>query len=295
MKKYILILFLFVASNVNSQTWAPIGATWHYQSYDIYSNEWYAELQSVDDTIIQGKNCKLLQSTGVGACSYYDNNPIFLYPDSDKVYYFNEGLSKFCLLYDFTLLPNDTLYIQVNQFSSTTEDSVGFIVDSIGFTDIGTNHLRTQYLTRIYSMNIFSGYNGEVIEFIGHSSFLFPIVYGMCDASFTAGLLCYNDSLINYHSPSVLSSFCSTIGVDEINTVNKIKVYPNPTTDYINIDCDKNLIKQINLYNIYGRLIVTANESNFVDLSRLPNGIYFIEIIDKNFDKTNIKIIKNAS
>jgi hypothetical protein len=296
MKKIPFILLFLWTLNINSQTWAPIGAKWHYQSFDIFMNQWYASVESVGDSIIQGKDCKILHSSGIGTCNFIeDYNNIFLNSDNDKVYYYSKSLSKFCLLYDFAKLPGDTLYVQVNKFLSTNQDSVGFVIDSIGFTDIGIYHLRTQYLTPIYSLNNFIGHFGKIIEYIGHTSFLFPIDYDMCDASYTGGLLCYNDSLIYYHNPSVSSSFCSTIGVEEINSLNRLTVFPNPTMDFINIVSDFPGDMLIGIYNQLGALLQTFTinkNSKQIDISDLPDGLYLLNIKSGDYGQFVRRIIK---
>lgn len=66
---------------------------------------------------------------------------------------------------------------------------------------------------------------------------------------------------------------------DALNENNIVmEIHPNPTNDKIFIDTDEN-IKQINIYNITGVMVYENNEyENHVDVSKLSNGIYFINI-----------------
>lgn len=70
----------------------------------------------------------------------------------------------------------------------------------------------------------------------------------------------------------------STLGTDEIvfDSTN-IKVYPNPTSDYINIDT-KDKIRQVFLSDMSGKKISVTLNSNTIDLRALPTGAYFLTL-----------------
>lgn len=78
---------------------------------------------------------------------------------------------------------------------------------------------------------------------------------------------------------------CSTSGVytilvvDQITSIdglnNTVSIYPNPTNGIVNIEGDK--LSQINVISPIGQLIETVNSSQ-VDLSRLQQGLYILEI-----------------
>jgi hypothetical protein len=70
------------------------------------------------------------------------------------------------------------------------------------------------------------------------------------------------------------------LGIPETknNENNSIIVYPNPTSDYINISLNKNLESSyIEVYDSYGRLIYISKESK-INLSSFKNGVYFIRV-----------------
>ncbi|MFC2111092.1 T9SS type A sorting domain-containing protein [Bacteroidota bacterium] len=71
------------------------------------------------------------------------------------------------------------------------------------------------------------------------------------------------------------------IGKKEIVSNSKINIYPNPTTDYINVE--NNTASIIKLYNIIGEEIISLNSNNFerIDVSELNTGIYLIKIENK--------------
>ena len=64
-----------------------------------------------------------------------------------------------------------------------------------------------------------------------------------------------------------------------------IAVYPNPTQDILNIASPVSEVKQVMIYDVRGRLVVTAGFSNKtvqLDLSELNSALYFVEITTQN-------------
>ena len=84
----------------------------------------------------------------------------------------------------------------------------------------------------------------------------------------------------------------SALSVHEL-TDSTIRIYPNPATDFINIDVPENLKYQTNIYDLNGRLISRSKNKAVIEIQSLPLGIYLIEISDLNSDyKVVEKIIK---
>ena len=75
-----------------------------------------------------------------------------------------------------------------------------------------------------------------------------------------------------------------TIDVQYINENVNIKIFPNPTTDYINIQSDEDV--NYSLLDMSGKLVLSGNEK-LVNVSNLKNGLYILMIKGKS-----IKIIK---
>lgn len=69
-------------------------------------------------------------------------------------------------------------------------------------------------------------------------------------------------------------------GVDELQNTN-ISIYPNPTSDFINIDCKDvpwRVSIPINIYSLDGKLVKTVENANVVDVRDLDEGLYLINI-----------------
>jgi len=88
-----------------------------------------------------------------------------------------------------------------------------------------------------------------------------------------------------------LYDYCSEefIGLNDLNE-DEILIYPNPTTDIINIAA-KNDIK-VDITNLLGEIVLTIENANQIDLSPFSNGIYIFNITYNN-TKIQHKVIKN--
>ncbi len=86
-------------------------------------------------------------------------------------------------------------------------------------------------------------------------------------------------------------SVLQVLGILELEK-NHVKIYPNPTTDFIYVKLSSKLkIEEASVYDLSGKLILQAKlESDKLNLRSLPQGIYMV--IFKNSDLKPIKIIK---
>lgn len=62
------------------------------------------------------------------------------------------------------------------------------------------------------------------------------------------------------------------------NHDNQVQVFPNPTTDLVHISDPSCTIFSIDVYDLFGKLLIHAPNKTSVDLRSLPSGIYFIEL-----------------
>ena len=86
--------------------------------------------------------------------------------------------------------------------------------------------------------------------------------------------------------PSVTYSFTTlTDGVNEYVLDAAFSVYPNPTNGQFTISNDQNTIREVNLYDVYGKLISTTKVDDThvtLDINTCANGTYFARIITDN-------------
>ena len=93
-----------------------------------------------------------------------------------------------------------------------------------------------------------------------------------------------NRVLVIPHNDFVLDEVCwgscnSCVTGTEFQNINNLKIYPNPSSDFLTIQSN-NLINPISIYDITGKLIIqnigNAKEIN-IDISNLRSGLYFIK------------------
>jgi hypothetical protein len=72
-----------------------------------------------------------------------------------------------------------------------------------------------------------------------------------------------------------------------------VTLYPNPAKESINVQSLEQ-IKEIKIYSMPGNLVQVFSEFNgIIDISNLPNGIYFVQVIFENGSTLSKKIIKS--
>lgn len=89
------------------------------------------------------------------------------------------------------------------------------------------------------------------------------------------------------------SETCNTLDVATFDQVSKTLVYPNPTSDIINISSIDNLSHYLSLYDGTGRLIFSKKSEGNQDqisIKDLSKGIYYLKIVDSE-NKVDVKTI----
>jgi Secretion system C-terminal sorting domain/Putative metal-binding motif len=72
---------------------------------------------------------------------------------------------------------------------------------------------------------------------------------------------------------------------------NLVRVFPNPTSDYINIACEGLSEFQTRLLDIQGKELIQSKNTNRIDISAIQNGMYFLEIKDLTSKQTIVEKI----
>jgi len=97
----------------------------------------------------------------------------------------------------------------------------------------------------------------------------------------------YIDSLFKFYKPCFYSGVQS---VDEHSTEGEFNIFPNPFTEQLVVETSNSVGKQIYIYDIMGvvrkKIRIESNQVK-VNVSQLPNGIYFVE-----FGKERRKFLK---
>ena len=91
----------------------------------------------------------------------------------------------------------------------------------------------------------------------------------------------------------VMNVVGNILSVEEFSLSNNISIYPNPTSDIINIEVSNALtVRSLELYNIIGKQVIKSNKVTNLNLSQLNAGIYMLKVITDSGSLTK-KIIKN--
>ncbi|MBB78893.1 MAG: hypothetical protein CL844_07810 [Crocinitomicaceae bacterium] len=77
--------------------------------------------------------------------------------------------------------------------------------------------------------------------------------------------------------PVFSTSYNSVLGLSKKESLDDVYIYPNPTTDIVNIKFNSDSFKKIELYNLQGQLILSTDEKT-IDLSNSDPGIYFLRL-----------------
>jgi hypothetical protein len=96
---------------------------------------------------------------------------------------------------------------------------------------------------------------------------------------------------IKNFSVTVVEVANNSLGINK-NEKEKITIYPNPVKDILSFQTNSQ-IQKVSIFNSLGSIVFSTKElnSNFVNISNLESGVYFVEVqADKGSEI--IKIIK---
>jgi hypothetical protein len=138
----------------------------------------------------------------------------------------------------------------------------------------------------------------SIIEGVGTTFGLFGYFFEPLRPPFEVGsmLLCQARNGIQIYPDNGGTSSCVPITVDVTEELKAplIDIYPNPTTEMLNIRSTVS-IRALQISNVIGEIIyISENKSNLadIDLSEFPAAIYFLKIIDEKGNAEIKKIVK---
>ena len=260
----------------------------------------------------------------------FSNKPIF----SSEIYYQIDNNNFQMIEWNGNLLPNSSIEINLGLENLEIGDHTLKIYSSSpnGFRDLNTSNDTIIINFKIIDGNLFEfeiitdnyadenhweiiNSNNEIItsenQLISNSINYFTfcqeidscytlIIYdnyddGIC-CEFGNGYIIANDQIISGNFNSQINiDLCSTISIKENEKKSRITLFPNPTSNWLNIKSDENIVS-IRIYDLLGRIVFNKNCNSKLDklnLQSINNGKYFIQIITQNnfnfFEKIIIK------
>jgi hypothetical protein len=294
MKKVLFfILILFIDLKIKSQSYIPMlksPAEWQVTNcfFGCVTDKYYTS----GDTTFKGHTYKFLD------LFHYNKNFVIREDTAlQRIYMRIPGSqtdTSEWLLYDFKLLVNDTMTL-FNPGSPFPEKPGKFVLDSIKLKPLLSKNYRHFFLHSLDTLK--SGVKNTIwIEGIG-SLCLINTPGAPPKINGAGQLSCFFSN--NDHEYQNLDSISSClpiypIGINEINDPKMLfLVKPNPASDKLQLVMNEDCTGQkIEIINLMGTIIITQEYSNFIDVSGLPNGLYFIRFFwNKKAYRT--KFIKN--
>jgi len=288
----IIILFCFYG-DIYCQSFAPIGATWYYSEGFAFSGDiGYSKIESIGDTIINSKSCKILKKSNIEGCSNRPQIEFFHENDSGEVFFYESDLNIFQKLYDFNAAVGDSWYIKL-KYNDGLElkivDSVKYYVESISYLNINGNNLKVFHIKVEPYQNYYEVYHSKskIIENIGDVDYMFPWNLWFCDDNIISGLRCYEDNIIGFYSTGIVNSCNYTYhwtGLEK-GTYEKsdLLIYPNPAENFINIYIKGISEFHFEIFDQSGRIIqsdVSFDSAIQSNISCLKPGFYFVRIFN---------------
>lgn len=325
MKKFIFILSLsFYIQNAQAQysvdtaPWCPPGATWVYGTLCQSCYAGYVEFKYVKDTTFLNSVAKVLTVRNI----VFFKDPLspdplqrlvvnlpneYVYSSSDSVYLFSD--TAFQYVYSFNHQIGDSFKI-VNARSYCRLDSSFPKIDTATVTSIRNDTIGgliiKKYNIKSKYINTGGPNNGEGVLFenIGFPTALFPEVnYQLCNApvssysgnGWVSGLICYSDNIrgtLSFQANPTVSCHGIKTHIPDMKNLSTISIYPNPTNSDVFIEIEGDVIKEVNVYDLLGKIVVhDINNSNLISLSHLVKGNYLINITTKSNQIFRKKII----
>ncbi len=307
MKKQLLSLLLLLSCVLSAQQkeWAPIGAKWYYTEQFAFSGSIsYILFESVADTVILGKNCRILQKSGDIICSEREmRSKEYMYQSGDTIFCYDPIINDFYILYNFGAQAGDSWSFTISQMSAGTgRDTIVITVDSSDIVTINGQNLKRIFCSALFQYSppySFGGTQFQAIETIGSLHFMFYAendINGHCDANWTSGLRCYEDSTLGlYHSYEKDCDYTYTwtpsggVSVENVDNQYNVKIYPQPASHsfYVELPQGEGFIYE--LYHLSGQLLQSGSYQGIspmqINCQSIPAGLYLLRLTERQGGK----------
>ncbi|MFZ6052914.1 T9SS type A sorting domain-containing protein [Halocola ammonii] len=290
MKHVLLFIFISASLFTTAQTWAPEGATWHYNFTNGFAVEGYVKIERVGDTLINGISCDKLQresntydfvneeySSGVTGLE-------FTYEEDSVVYFYHEG--EFYTLYDFTAEAGDIWSLPGEDLCEADQ----VVVDSVEMVEIDGEMLKKLYIHSAEN-NQFLG--DEIIAKLGSQTYMFPTPYCVTDVNEGGPFRCYSDNTGFAYTVDPETPCDFIVAVTTICPIDpEVNIFPNPTTEILNISAPLHIYKDTKfvIFNSFGEIVKIGTINSYpnrIDVSDLSSGVYISKL--GNGDDSRLK------
>jgi hypothetical protein len=296
MKKTLILLCLFFIfffqKGIGQQTFPAKGAEWflyNNSQFGLYSTHY----KYVKDTLINSVKYAKVVHTNKAKNS---TNPILngtgfsLITQIGNSIYRLEDNNTQSLLWKINGSAGDKYLV----------NGLAVSVDKVGIQNIDGKTVKTSYLILTTKANG-NGSCEKPITLYDNIGSTKGFYLTTCDQycilfdCYTPNLCAYKDDIIGEVKFSSVGG-CNNITLDD-NEIpaaeNIIKIYPNPSNDYINLsyNSEKMTYSKLVISNLQGEVVYIQDISEKVDISNFLDGIYFLEVKKENKIMQREKII----
>lgn len=253
-------------SNLNSLT--SINGTFNIQDNDLLVDlSGFSNVTTITGGIGIGNNQNLTSLNGLNQLStigwsiIIGNNPQLNNIDA---------LSNLSYIPRALTISNNSSLTNIDGLINVTAINTGFTPPST----IGLNLTQNNALTNLdglINLNVLGGNtrirdNNSLLDFCGIQTYVtnYSNVFEVTGNGY------------NPTQQDVINNNCSTLSIESFQN-NQVQIYPNPTTDFINIKTNDPITK-VELYSLQGQKVNASFSNNTVDVQDIASGVYFLKI-----------------
>ena len=263
---------------------APLGAEWCYSAFGGFSpNQGFYHLAYTSDTLIQGKQCKVLEGEQVWG---FPNNccdtsliRFYTHQSEDSIFIFRDAFDGFIFIFR-----NDLETGEMVEFPELFSGALP--VESVDSIVINSSLLRS------FKLSYSSSGNTYIFDKAGPNRGYFDDWGAMAWDGLEYSLHWYKDAEIpDFY---LLNQPCGMFtSVFEPLTENPISVFPNPVSDALEIDFRNKKISYW-VYDLSGRQVLYKSEilKNRLKVGHLLPGLYFL-VVENNGIFYRGRFVKN--
>ena len=266
-------------ATMNAQTFASIGTKWGYD-YATPGGGGSKYLESVGDTLIEGKICRKLDYKEV---SYICPTCQGIYCGTRIFYENNDSLfavygTEFRFLFSYRLAIGDTLKLKYNQ---------NYVLVRKVDTLISGQTLKKWQMQSICSDPRYGKSLHNFVEKIGDlNGYIGLNYYCLSDPEYV--------SLCAFSSGNIqIGGICQYTNTKDITSAANISISPNPASSTLKV-ASNHAFKDIKIYDSAGKMYKNAfyTEGVSLDISTLPKGLYFLQLTDKEEFRVHRTFVK---
>lgn len=291
----IILLFILILTNCligYAQTeFAPIGAKWYFNQPSSANSD-YVYFESVKDTVVQNKSCRIIEVKLNGLKLVSKE---YLRQTNDSIFYFNTNSNSFHLLYNFSAKVGDTITVHKGKFKPTKaffsyKDSIPGFRYKISSTDsiqVSGNWVKRQKVVSfeddLWGFYKPDGNDSYVWDKIGSLAYFFGVQAGITPEDNPSICRCYSDSHLVFRNPLWDYDCGSPTGIQSDDIVEDKVLIVNPVHDQLSLKMVES-VEWIQIYDVKGICLIATDvkRNTFsMDISHLRPGIYFLMIKTK--------------